>query len=156
MRPFCVPFGQQHHAPEVSAATDAEELAMQMQVATECAAIDDYAANMLSDSVFGADGYTHRGPAAVARFERVRDMFSDMCGGGKDAVVEEHARAALASNDAGSLTHAIQEVLRRCAAGLAEDSVVRDEDSRVSCCMRAIRDCTLSIRAHAAEILGDD
>ena len=155
MRPFCVPFGLLHHShPSISlydlsedyAEAHPDEADLQEQTNNrDCAEIDEYAATMLSDTDFGEDGYEHRAQAAVSRFEAMENMLQDICGGGKDAIVEEHARAALD----GSLMSAIETVLRRC-----EGADVCDGDFRAVDCIRAIRCCMQRIRICAAEILG--
>lgn len=158
MPAFCVPFGLLHHTdprimmygPQVDYA---EEAAAQEEVNRQCAEIDEYAATIRSSTDVGENWRAERVLATVAAIEAIQDMFQDICAGRSDEIVNEHARATLASNDAGSLMHTIESALRRWEAAPASESLVREDSVYFNYCLRSIHRYTQNIRNYARLII---
>lgn len=132
----------------------AQEAAAQEEVNRQCAEIDEYAATIRSSTDVGENWRAERVLATVAAIEAIQDMFQDICAGRSDEIVNEHARATLASNDAGSLMHAIESALRRREA--APESLVREESVYFHHCVRSIQWYTRCIRTYARRIVSAD
>ena len=132
----------------------AQEAAAQEEVNRQCAEIDDLAETIQSSADIDEHWGAERVVATVAAMRAIRDLFEQICTGNSHEIVEEHARATLASNDAGSLMHAIESALRRREA--APESLVREESVYFHHCVRSIQWYTRCIRTYARRIVSAD